>query len=100
MRQINDIDKDEYCIYDGRLLNDLGYGEYFCKECGNFFKNGREIEYTEDGDIIFKRIHTNKDEDDVKQMGSNKQTDKKNKRTWSKVKTKSNKKVIIGRSRV
>ena len=55
MRPRNNKDKDEYCIYDGRPLNNLGYGEYFCKRCGKFFKNGREIEYTENGDIIYIR---------------------------------------------
>ena len=84
MRQRNDINKDEYCIYDGRLLNDLGYGEYFCKECGKFFKNGKEIEYTEDGDIVYKRNTVKKDKEYTKQMKINKETDRNNKRKWSK----------------
>ena len=79
MRPRDNINKDEYCIYDGRLLNDLGYGEYYCKECGRFFKNGREIEYTEDGDIVYK-INTAK-----KGKKHTKKTDRNNRRTWSEI---------------
>ena len=81
MRPRNNMDKDEYCIYDGRLLNNLGYGEYFCKRCGRFFKNGREIEYTEDGDIVYKINATKKDKKHTKEK------DRSNRRTWSKVET-------------
>lgn len=88
MKPRNNKDKDEYCIYDGRLLNNLGYGEYFCKRCGKFFKNGREIEYTENGDIIYKRNTVKKDKEYTKQMEVNKETDRNNRRTWNEIKTK------------
>lgn len=92
MKPRSNKDKDEYCIYDGRLLNDLGYGEYFCKRCGKFFKNGREIEYTEDGDIVYKTNTEKKDKYDTKQQTEvDKETVVNNKSTWSKVESKQGK---------
>lgn len=43
------------CPYCGKRLNNLMFGEKYCKPCGKFFKRGKEIIYTISGDIEFVR---------------------------------------------
>lgn len=41
------------CPCCGKKLNNLENGEKYCKPCGKFFKKGKEITYSESGEIIY-----------------------------------------------
>ena len=45
--------RHNYCPICKRLLNDLGEGEKYCRPCGKFFKRGKEIIYSESGEVIY-----------------------------------------------
>lgn len=41
------------CPCCGKKLNNLGEGEKYCPPCGKFFKRGKEIIYSESGEVIY-----------------------------------------------
>lgn len=41
------------CPCCGKKLNNLGEGEKYCPPCGKFFKRGKEITYSESGEVIY-----------------------------------------------
>ena len=41
------------CPCCGKKLNNLGDGEKYCRPCEKFFKRGREITYSESGEVIY-----------------------------------------------
>ena len=41
------------CPCCGKDLNNLENGEKYCRPCGKFFKRGREITYSESGEVIY-----------------------------------------------
>ena len=41
------------CPCCGKILNNLENGEKYCRPCGKFFKRGKEIIYSESGEVIY-----------------------------------------------